>query len=97
MMVLITYDVNTEGVEGKRRLRRVAKACVNRGQRVQHSVFECNLTPAMYVELKAQLENIIDGTKDSIRFYNLGKSWSQKVETIGVDETYNPEKDVFIF
>lgn len=97
MMVLITYDVNTEGTEGKRRLRQVAKCCVNRGQRVQQSVFECNLTPAMYVELKAQLESIIDGTKDSIRFYNLGKSWNRRIETVGVDETYDPEKDIFIF
>lgn len=96
MMILVTYDVNTETSAGKRRLRRVAKECVNRGQRVQNSVFECNVTPAMYVELKASLNEIIDEKKDSIRFYRLGKNWQGRVETIGRDDTYDPEQDVFL-
>jgi CRISPR-associated protein Cas2 len=83
MLVLITYDVNTENAAGKRRLRRVARQCVNFGQRVQNSVFECNMDAAKCREVKAILEGIIDKEVDSLRFYYLGDKYKNKVEHIG--------------
>ena len=83
MLVLITYDVNTETSEGKKRLRRVAKECVNYGQRVQNSVFECSLDAAKCREVKAKLEKIIDKDRDSLRFYYLGNNYKSKVEHVG--------------
>lgn len=83
MMVLITYDVNTETEAGKRRLRRVAKQCENYGQRVQNSVFECVLEPALLVKLKSRLNEIIDPKVDSIRYYYMGNNWKQRVEHVG--------------
>lgn len=80
MLVLITYDVNTETDAGKRRLRRVAKQCVNYGQRVQNSVFECVMDAAKCREVKDKLEKIIDKDKDSLRFYYLGNNYKSKVE-----------------
>ena len=71
-MVLITYDVNTETKEGQKRLRKIAKLCVDYGQRVQNSVFECSLTPSEFVEIKNEFSNIIDSEQDNIRFYFLG-------------------------
>lgn len=91
MLVLITYDVNVETREGKRRLRRVAKVCVNYGQRVQNSVFECLVDPAQLVQLKTELNREIDPEKDSLRYYYLGKHWKTRVEHIGAKETYDPE------
>ena len=85
MFVLITYDVNITSPYGAKRLRNVAKACMDYGKRVQNSVFECILTEAQYVLLKDKLNNIIDTEQDSIRFYMLGKNWKNKVETIGKD------------
>ena len=85
MLVLITYDVNTETDAGKRRLRKVAKQCVNYGRRVQNSVFECILYNAQCVSLKAILEGIIDKEVDSLRFYYLGNNYKTKVEHFGVD------------
>ncbi|WP_294934962.1 CRISPR-associated endonuclease Cas2 [Prevotella sp.] len=85
MFVLITYDVNITSPYGAKRLRNVAKACMDYGKRVQNSVFECILTEAQYVLLKNKLNNIIDTEQDSIRFYMLGKNWKNKVETIGKD------------
>ena len=85
MFILITYDVNITSPEGAKRLRNVAKACLNHGKRVQNSVFECLLTEAQYVSLKNKLEQLIDSEQDSIRFYLLGKNWKHKVETIGKD------------
>ena len=73
MLVLITYDVNTETAAGRNRLRKVAKQCTNYGQRVQNSVFECNLDAAKCRQVKAILEEIIDKDKDSLRFYYLGE------------------------
>lgn len=96
MMVLVTYDVNTEDKLGKSRLRKVAKICVNYGQRVQHSVFECSLEPAQFVEIKKLLSDTIDIEKDSLRFYILGKNWQRRVEMIGKNNTYDPDRDVFI-
>lgn len=84
MLVLITYDVNTETSAGRKRLRRVAKACVDHGQRVQNSVFECLLDAAQYAQLKAQLETLIDPAQDSLRFYRLGNNYKSKVEQIGI-------------
>ena len=84
MLVLITYDVNTETESGKKRLRRVAKQCVNYGRRVQNSVFECEMDAAKCREVKAILEDIIDVKKDSLRFYYLGNNYKNKVEHIGV-------------
>lgn len=86
MLVLITYDVNTETSEGKARLRKVAKQCVNYGTRVQNSVFECVLDPAQCLLLKSMLTEIIDESKDSLRFYYLGKEQKAKVEQIGLSK-----------
>ena len=83
MLILITYDVNTESKEGQRRLRKVAKACVNHGQRVQNSVFECLLQEDQYVLFKHELEKLIDKNADSIRFYRLGNHYKTGVEHLG--------------
>lgn len=90
MMVLITYDVETQTDAGKRRLRQVAKLCENRGQRVQFSVFECLLEPALWVELRAKLRAAIDPATDSLRFYLLGANWERRVEHFGAKPSYNP-------
>lgn len=92
MMVLITYDVNTETAEGKTRLRRVAKQCVNYGTRVQNSVFECLLDKAQCVALKSILTNIIDEELDSLRFYYLGNNHRTKIEHVGVNKGIDVEK-----
>lgn len=84
MLVLITYDVNTETAAGRKRLRKVAKQCVNYGQRVQNSVFECQLDSTQYRQVKAILETIIDKDTDSLRFYNLGDKYKSKVEHMGI-------------
>ncbi len=91
MMVLITYDVNVTSVTGKSRLRKVAKQCVNYGQRVQNSVFECLLDPTQFAELKHRLEKIIDPGKDSLRYYFLGNNWKNRVEHVGTKSGYDPE------
>jgi len=96
MMILITYDVDTTDKEGKIRLRKVAKECVNYGQRVQNSVFECNLTYLDFIKLKTKLEKIINYEKDSIRYYNLGKNWRRKVEHHGAKPSYDPEGVIII-
>lgn len=85
MLVLITYDVNTENAAGKTRLRKVAKQCVNYGRRVQNSVFECLIDNAQSITLKAILADIIDPEKDSLRIYYLGNKYQTKIEHIGVD------------
>ena len=79
MLILVTYDVNTETSEGKKRLRKVAKVCVNYGQRVQNSVFECMLDAAQYVVFKAALVELIDKEVDSLRFYQMGNNYKSKV------------------
>mgnify|MGYP006291674253 FL=1 len=91
MMVLVTYDVRTETKEGRRRLRRVAKACENRGQRVQKSVFECLLEPAQWKKLRHRLIEEIDEEEDSLRFYFLGSNWKRRVEHLGAKPGYDPE------
>ncbi len=85
MFILITYDVNITSPHGAKRLRNVARACLDYGKRVQNSVFECILTEAQYVILKNKIGSIIDPEQDSVRFYILGKNWKRKVETIGKD------------
>lgn len=84
MMVLIAYDVSLEDEGGTRRLRKVAKACENIGQRVQKSLFECIVDPAQFARLKSTLLRIIDPEKDSLRIYLLGKNWQRRVENYGV-------------
>ena len=82
MLVLIAYDVSTETPAGRRRLRHVAKLCLDRGQRVQHSVFECLLDPAQWTALRQDLIDEIDPATDSLRFYFLGKNWKRRVEHV---------------
>ena len=96
MLVLITYDVNVETPEGRKRLRRIAKICVNHGQRVQNSVFECKVDPAMLVKLKALLESEMNLETDSLRFYHLGKNWQGRVEHLGAKAAYDPEGPLII-
>ena len=85
MLLLITYDVNTENEAGKKRLRKVAKQCQNYGRRVQNSVFECIVDQAQSVTLKSLLTEIIDDKVDSLRFYYLGNNYKTKIEHIGVE------------
>jgi CRISPR-associated protein Cas2 len=87
MLVLVTYDVNTQDAEGRRRLRRVAKACQDYGQRVQNSVFECEVDPARWAMLRATLIAEIKADKDSLRFYQLGASGKRRVEHVGAKST----------
>lgn len=91
MMVLITYDVNTEDAAGRKRLRQIAKQCLNFGQRVQNSVFECVLDAAQCKQLQYKLLGIIDKEKDSLRFYYLGNKYQTKIEHFGAKATYDPE------
>ncbi len=90
-MVLITYDVETMTPAGRKRLRQVAKQCVNFGQRVQNSVFECLIDSTQFAELKHRLESIIDEKKDSLRYYKLGNNWQSRIEHKGIKSSYNPE------
>lgn len=92
MLVLITYDVSTQDAQGSKRLRKVAKVCVNYGQRVQNSVFECLLSPAELCIVKNQLLNIMDSQKDSLRIYSLGKNYKTRIEHYGAKKTYSPEE-----
>lgn len=96
MLVLITYDVNTETADGRKRLRKIAKACQNYGQRVQNSVFECLLEPAQCRKLQATLCSIMDMKNDSLRFYYLGKQYEKKIEHFGAKRTYMPEDPMII-
>jgi CRISPR-associated protein Cas2 len=91
MMVLVSYDVNTENAAGRQRLRHVAKICQNYGQRVQLSVFECLVDPARWALLRQKLIDEISTEKDSLRFYFLGANWKRRVEHLGAKETYDPE------
>lgn len=96
LLVLITYDVNTQDAAGVRRLNKMAKLCVKYGQRVQNSVFECLLESQDYRLLQHELLKIADLEKDSLRFYNLGKNYSTKIEHFGVKETYDPQESLII-
>ena len=96
MLILITYDVKTETPAGRRRLSRVAKICCDFGQRVQNSVFECDLDASQYVLVKNKLKKEIMPEEDSLCFYQLGNKYSHKIERFGCKSVYDPE-DVLIF
>ena len=96
MLVLITYDVNTETAAGRRRLRQVAKQCVNYGQRVQNSVFECDFDAAKYRRVQDLLVKLIDPEKDSLRFYNLGDHYNSRIEHFGVKPGYDAEGTLMV-
>ena len=96
MLVLITYDVCVVTSAGRRRLRNIAKTCLDHGMRVQNSVFECEVTPAQFVTLKAELMDIYDPKEDSLRFYFLGKKGHQKVEHHGAKPTDDPVRSPLI-
>lgn len=87
MLMLITYDVNTETAAGRRRLRRVARACLDFGQRVQNSVFECEVDPDQWVNLRGRLVAEVDMATDSLRFYHLGKNGQRRIEHVGAKPT----------
>lgn len=91
MMVLVTYDVATTTREGKRRLVRVAKTCLDYGQRVQNSVFECKVDPAQLAALQRRLLDIIDPAEDSLRYYFLGSNWHRRVEHHGAKPGFDPD------
>ena len=96
MLVLVSYDVSTKDPKGPRRLRRVAKACLDFGQRVQNSVFECEIDPAQWVALKETLLDEIDPEQDSLRFYHLGANWQHRVEHVGAKPTLDLFKDALM-
>ncbi|PIU58443.1 MAG: CRISPR-associated endonuclease Cas2 [Deltaproteobacteria bacterium CG07_land_8_20_14_0_80_38_7] len=96
MMVLVSYDVMTISEGGKKRLRHVAKECKNFGQRVQCSVFECNVDPAQWTVLRSKLIKIVDKEKDSLRFYFLGANWRRRIEHIGAKEIMDLEGPLVI-
>jgi CRISPR-associated protein Cas2 len=96
LLVLITYDVNTETAAGRKRLRKVAKICVDYGQRVQNSVFECVMDAALCCTVKHKLEQIVDPEKDSLRFYYLGNRYKTKVEHFGAKPSFDVEEPLII-
>ena len=96
MMVLVSYDVSTVDKRGQGRLRRVAKACLDFGQRVQNSVFECDIDPAQWTALKGRLEGIVDPETDSLRYYFLGSNWQRRVEHYGAKPTRDLRNDALI-
>lgn len=96
LLVLITYDISTEDAEGRRRLRKVAKTCMNYGQRVQNSVFECQIDAAQCRMLELVLADIIDTEHDSLRFYYLGDHAEMKVKHIGTKVSYDPKAAIII-
>jgi CRISPR-associated protein Cas2 len=96
MMVLVTYDVSTETATGRRRLRRVARACLNYGQRVQNSVFECSVDPAQFTKLRATLLGEVDAKVDSLRFYFLGSNWRRRVEHVGAKPSVDPDGPLIV-
>lgn len=96
MYILVTYDVDTTNKDGARRLRNVAKACVDYGQRVQNSVFECEVTEAQYCLLKERIKKIINDTLDSIRFYSLSRNERKRVEVLGVENAYKVDDALII-
>ena len=96
MSILVTYDVDTTDKSGQRRLRRVAKACLDYGQRVQNSVFECELTDVQFCILKERINEIIDHSLDSIRFYHLNRSENRRVEVMGVETAFDVNDAIII-
>lgn len=96
ILILITYDVSTQDAAGRKRLRKVAKECVNYGQRVQNSVFECVLDSSQLLIVKDKLQSMIDPKTDSLRFYNLGNKYQTKVEHFGAKASYEAEGTLII-
>ncbi len=96
MLVLVTYDVSVLTRDGRRRLRNIAKTCLDYGMRVQNSVFECEVDPAQFTVFKNKLESIYNPEEDSLRFYFLGKKGRSKVEHIGTKVTLDPVRDALI-
>jgi CRISPR-associated protein Cas2 len=96
VLVLVSYDVSTTTAGGKRRLRQVSKTCVNFGQRVQHSVFECVVEPDQWVRLKNSLEGIINKDSDSLRYYYLGSNWKHRVEHIGAKPSLDMDDAIIV-
>ena len=96
MLMLVSYDVNTEDAAGRRRLRRIAKVCEDWGIRVQNSVFECSVDWAQWLALKAKLEEICDPDVDSLRYYNLGNNYQGKVVHYGAKPTVDPVADTLL-
>lgn len=95
MFVLVTYDVATTTREGRRRLRQVAKVCVGFGQRVQNSVFECQIDPTQWARLKLRLLDLYREEEDSLRFYFLGSNWRHRVEHYGTKASVDREGPLF--
>lgn len=89
--MLVTYDVATQDAAGRRRLRKIARLCQSYGQRVQYSVFECQVDPARWALLRAGLIDEMDATQDSLRFYRMGSNWRPRIEHVGVKESYDPD------
>lgn len=96
MYVLVTYDVSTSSPEGKKRLRQIATACLDFGQRVQNSVFEMKVDPAQWTNCKVRLESIINPLEDSLRYYYLGSNWHRKVEHIGSKPSYDVDGPLIV-
>jgi len=91
MMVIVSYDVSTETPAGRRRLRRVAKACLDYGQRAQLSVFECLVDPEQWTRLRQRLVDEFNPSEDSLRFYFLGSNWKRRVEHLGAKPAVDPQ------
>ena len=96
MLVLVTYDVSVIAEGGRKRLRNIAKSCLDYSMRVQNSVFECEVSSAQFVTLKSELMDIFDPEEDSLRFYFLGKNGRQKVEHAGAKPVADPLRDSLI-
>ena len=96
MLVLVSYDVSTVDKQGRARLRRVAKACLNVGQRVQNSVFECNVDPAQWTTLRQSLLDLYKDDEDSLRFYFLGSHWQRRIEHHGVKKAVDLEGPLLV-
>lgn len=94
--MLVTYDVSVVTSAGRRRLRRIAKTCLDFGVRVQNSVFECEVEPGQWVNLRHQLINIMNVEEDSLRFYMLGAKGREKVEHVGTKVVADPIRDPLI-
>ncbi len=96
MLVLVSYDVSTVSADGRRRLRRVAKACQDFGIRVQNSVFECNVDPAQWIALKSRLEDVFMPEEDSLRFYYLGSNYQHRIEHLGAKPAVDVEAPMIV-
>jgi len=96
MLVLVSYDVRTTTPEGRRRLRRVAKTCLDYGQRVQNSVFECLIDPAQWAKLRQRLVDEFEPEEDSLRFYFLGSNWRRRIEHLGAKPSIDPEGPLLV-